>query len=104
MTDKQKKLYKLSEAAVIDLSDIYDYTISEIGKNQADSYLTGIEEKILMLLNQQTTGRNRDEIRKDLKSINFSKHVIFYSFTKGTILIVRILHIRRDIPKQFDNK
>jgi len=103
MAEKQKKLYELSEAAAEDISEIYDYTLYEFGENQAISYLTDLEKKFLSLTNQSISGRNRDKIRKDLKSINFKKHVIFYRIIKGTLRIVRVLHERRDIPRQFDN-
>lgn len=104
MAGKQKKLYELSEAAAEDISDIYDYTIFEFGENQVVSYLTGLEQKFLSLADQSLSGRNRDEIKKDLKSVNFKKYVIFYRIIRGKLRIVRVLHERCDIPRQFENE
>ncbi len=41
------KRYELSAVAEEDLGNIYDYTLSEFGENQAVKYLNGLEQTFL---------------------------------------------------------
>ena len=93
------KRYELSAVAEEDLGNIYDYTLSEFGENQAVKYLNGLEQTFLTLIDQPELGRKRDEISVDLRSLAYEKHVIFYGIMRESILIVRVLHGSRDIPK-----
>ena len=91
--------YVLSTVAEEDIGAIYDYTLSEFGENQAVKYLTGLEQKYLTLIDQPKLGRKREEIRSELRSLVYEKHVIFYRIMKESIRIIRVLHGSRDLPK-----
>lgn len=99
----REKQYELSEAASTDISNIYDYTVLEFGEKQAFLSLSGLEVKILDLVKEPSLVRGRDEIKKGLKNYRFDKHVIFYRQVKGKLRIVRVLHVRQDIARQFKN-
>ncbi len=94
--------YELSRAADRDIEDIYDYTCAQFGAHQAVNYLTEMQVAFIALSRQPGMGRARDEIRKGLRSMSYESHVIFYRKIRGGIRIVRILHGRRDMPRQFD--
>ena len=89
--------YELSQAADIDLDDIYDYTSREFGDAQAEKYLTSFDAIFQNLCVHTTLGRKRDDVRKGLKSISNESHTVFYRVLKDRIRIVRVLHGSRDV-------
>ncbi len=93
--------YELSSEADQDISDIFDYTEVEFGLDQAVSYVTALDECFCQLVENPELGRERDEIREELRSISSGSHVVFYRIFKDRICIVRILHGSRDLPKHF---
>ncbi len=95
------KLYELSLEADQDISDIFDYTESEFGLDQAVTYVSVFDECFTSLLDNPELGRSRDEVCMNLRSLNYETHVVFYRILKEHIRIVRILHGSRDIPKNF---
>ena len=96
-----KEFYILSEIADEDLEDIFDYTMDEFGFEQAEKYLTEIEEVFQSLLINQELGKKRNEIKEGLYSFPKDNHIIFYRILDNHIRIVRVLHGSRDIPKYF---
>ena len=95
------KFYELSTEADQDISDIFDYTESEFGLDQAVAYVSAFDECFSQLLDNPKLGRERTEIRKALRSINHEAHVVFYRILSDRIRIVRILHGSRDLPRHF---
>lgn len=91
--------WQLSEPAVTDLEDIYDYTAENFGDEQAVDYLTALEVLFDNLSENPKLGRVRNEIRKGLRSIAKSNHVVFYRVQPDGIIIIRVLHSSRDIHK-----
>lgn len=90
--------FLLSKDADADLNEIFDYTEAEHGFNQAVKYLSDLDNLIEQLVKTPNLGKERKEIKKSIYSIVEQEHVIFYEIRKDYILIVRILHGRRDIP------
>ena len=90
--------YILSESADEDLDEIYDHTESEFGVAQAVSYLLGLERDFQRLVNDPYLGRDRSDIRADLRSIVSGSHIIFYRILSDHIWIVRVLHGNRYLP------
>lgn len=91
--------YKLSDIAERDVSEIYDYTDLEHGTSQAVKYLKGLDKAFSTLVEQPFIGKNRTEIREELRSFIYEKHTIFYRVMAEHIRIVRVLHSRCDLPK-----
>ena len=96
-----KESYVLSEIADEDLEDIFDYTTTEFGLEQAEKYLFEIEEVFQNLLINPELGKIRNEIKEGLYSFPKDNHIIFYRILENHIRIVRVLHGSRDIPKYF---
>lgn len=95
-----KPTYELSVEADIDLEDILEYSYTEFGFDQAENYLTELLEAFYQLSVNPELGRNRDEIKVDLRSFPINQHVVFYRILKENhIRIVRVLHGSRDMPK-----
>ncbi|MCF6354806.1 MAG: type II toxin-antitoxin system RelE/ParE family toxin [Candidatus Polarisedimenticolaceae bacterium] len=93
--------YELSSEADQDISDIFDYTEAEFGLDQAVSYINALDECFAQLIENPELGRERSEIRDELRSITSGSHIVFYRILNGRIRIVRILHGSRDLPKYF---
>ena len=93
------KNYELTKEADADLEDIFDYTEKSQSRNQAIVYLSNIEDLFFQLCKQPNLGRTRKEIKEGIFSIAFQKHIIFYKIIENKLLIIRVLHERRDMPK-----
>lgn len=91
--------YELSEPADQDLEEIFDYTASEFGLEQAIDYLSGLEAVFDQLISNPELGRSRNEIMFELRSIAKASHVVFYRVLEDHIKIVRVLHGNRDVPR-----
>ncbi len=91
--------YKLTQEADNDLDQIFDYTEIEFGFDQAVRYLTEMRMLFDKLVVTPQLGRTRIELKPHLFSITHKKHIIFYSIEPDRILIIRILHSSRDLPK-----
>ena len=93
--------FEISEEAARDLEEIFDYTAEEFGLDQAVSYVSSFDEQFAYLAGCPKIGRERNEIKKGLRSIPKENHILFYRIIKNTVRIVRILHGSRDLPKHF---
>lgn len=91
--------YHLTNKAVEDLTNIWEYTVDAWSERQADDYynmLIASYQKITE--NPQLFGLKYEEIAEGLYGYRANKHIIFYRIlTGGDILIIRILHQRMDL-------
>ncbi|TNF23835.1 MAG: type II toxin-antitoxin system RelE/ParE family toxin [Bacteroidetes bacterium] len=93
--------FELSLPAQNDLEDIFEYSESEFGTDQAINYLLGLDLLFNKLVEAPEIGRERNEIKRGLRSIVEAEHIIFYRIMADRIRIIRILHGSRDLPKFF---
>lgn len=91
--------YELSQEADKDLEDIFDYTVEKFGLDQAIAYVNSFDAIFDSLSSNPQLGRERNEIRPELRSIVKESHIIFYRIMKNSIRIIRILHASRDVVK-----
>jgi len=91
----------LSQKADDDIDTIFDYTKIEFGLNQAIKYVTLFNTVFKQLIKHPNLGKERNEIKKGVLSLSVRKHIVFYSIHTNSIRIIRVLHGRCDIPKQF---
>lgn len=96
--------YVLSIEADADLEEIFDYTNLHFGEKQAVAYLMDLEAVFNQLILEPEIGRKRKEIKEGLFSITQQKHVIFYRILEDCIRVVRVLHGRKDLPRNFKNE
>lgn len=94
--------YELSQEADQDLSDIFDYTDTQFGFEQATHYLNDIDALLAQLVAHPEPARERTDIRAELRSITCNSHVIFYRILKDHIRVIRVLHGSRDMPRHFE--
>lgn len=97
----KKGHFEISLPADEDLEEIFIYTEEEFGTNQAVMYLTELEDAFEQLVGNPELGRERNEIKKGLRSLPAGSHIVFYRILSDRIRIVRVLHGSRDLPRHF---
>jgi len=85
---------KLSRAAKRDLLEIGRYTVEQWGVEQADRYLTQLDDRLRLLAREPTSGRSCDEIKAGYRRYHQGRHVVFYRVVRAQVQIIRILHER----------
>jgi toxin ParE1/3/4 len=90
----------LSKQAEVDLDDIWFY-VAQDSLRHADHLITEIRDKCELLAVSPGLGRQRDELRRSLRSFPWGEYVIFYRFSTEGIEVVRILHGHRDMETIF---
>ncbi len=100
MLSKKGRL-EISLPADEDLEEIFIYTEEEFGSDQAVNYLIEFEEVFAQLVGNPELGRERNEIKKGLRSLPTGSHVVFYRILSDHIRVVRVLHGSRDLPRHF---
>ena len=97
----KKAMFKFTNNALKDLSDIWNYTVLTWSERQADNYYKLIISECTAISKNPQIGKAYPEIHPDLKGKISSKHIIFFrQLDNQTVEITRILHERMD----FKNK
>ncbi|MGV7105218.1 type II toxin-antitoxin system RelE/ParE family toxin [Flavobacterium sp. U410] len=90
--------FNLTNKAVEDLTNIWNYTFEEWSENQADTYYFLLLEMCQDLADNPTIGKSYKDIGIEIFGFKAHRHIIFYEIkSKNEIEIVRILHGRMDI-------
>ena len=92
--------YVISKKAVVDLEEIWYYTVENWSVAQADRYYSLIIDEISYICKNVNTGKSMDHIRKGYLASKIKSHLIFYRVINDTVEIIRILHERMDIDSQ----
>jgi toxin ParE1/3/4 len=95
---------RLAEKAVEDLRTIWLYVATEsTSKEAADSLVERISDRLFLLSKHPYLGRSRsDELGLGVRSLNHGEYLIAYVVDKSEVLVLRIVHGRRDLPTLFD--
>ena len=93
--------YHLTNEAVRDLSDIWVYTVETWSEEQADRYYEMLLNTCSNTAINPQSGRNYDEVSKELFGVRANRHIIFYRIiTPSQIEITRILHEQMDLKNR----
>lgn len=95
--------FNLSNKAVEDLADIWNYTYDEWSEKQADIYYEYLLNTCQELANEPKLGKKYSEIQSNLLGYLASRHIIFYqTISKIEIEIIRILHGSMDLKNRME--
>ena len=94
--------YKISEEALFDLNDIWEYTFHKWSKEQADRYFNLIFDEIDYISENPESGLSCEHIRKNYRASKIKSHLIFYRAENNNIEIIRILHQSMDLKKRLE--
>lgn len=93
--------FVLSNRAVNDLAEIWEYTFETWSEKQADRYYTEILHKCSTLSKDPEIGKEYLDIVEGLRGARIHKHIIFYLLLDDNeIRIERILHEQMDLSER----
>ena len=93
--------YFLTNKAITDLSEIWDYTFETQSEKQADNYYYDLLEDCKALSENQELGRIYNEISDEILGYKSGQHIIFYrKISKNEIEITRFSHARMDLKNR----
>ena len=97
--------FELTNKAVEDLEDIWNYTYENWSEHQADIYYQLLIESFKEIARTPGIGKNYQEIAENLKGFKVGRHIVFFHEKEGRkIEIIRILHERMDIKNRIIEK
>ena len=86
-----------------DLIDIWLYIAVE-NPGAADRLLDRIELRTQLLATQPFSGVARDDLGSDLREVVIGNYIVFYRLEEDGIVVLRVLHGKRDLTaKEFDD-
>lgn len=92
----------ISEAALIDLENIWLYTYNNWSKDQADRYYDLLIAECKYISKNFNQGINKDHIFKGYLAVQVKSHLIFYKLNdSGIVEVIRILHQMMDVKNKF---
>jgi toxin ParE1/3/4 len=77
---------RLSRKAEEDLEAIFDYTVDQWGRNQANVYVNELENACRLIANQASLGIACELLAPGLRRYTQGSHVIFYRSEKDGIV------------------
>ena len=93
--------YILTNKAVEDLSNIWNYTFEVWSETQADRYYYMLLDSWQEIADEKVRGKSYPEVVQDVLGIKVGMHIIFYRKSKGNrVEIARILHSRMDLKNR----
>ena len=97
--------YKLTNKAVDDLTQIWNYTFDKWSESQADKYYHLIIDYCEEIANNPDLGKNYSGIMEDLFRYKAGRHIIFYrKIDENELEITRILHEQMDLKNRIKDK
>ena len=97
--------YRLTQKAVADLADIWNYTYDKWSENQADKYYQLLIDTFDQIADNPELGEDYSIVIEDLSGFRAGRHIIFYRNVEGDkIEVVRILHEQIDLGNRLLDK
>jgi len=88
----------LTRQAEADLLEIWSY-VADDNPAAADDLLDDVDATCTRLADAPHSGRLREELAPNLRSLPVGNYVIFYRPEVDGIVVIRILHGARDLPE-----
>ena len=93
--------YYLTNKAVEDLTNIWNYTFEKWSEKQADKYYEMLINNCQEIAVNPELGKNYDGIAATLYGIRTNRHIIYYrKISENEVEITRILHESMDLKKR----
>jgi toxin ParE1/3/4 len=90
--------FYLTNKAVEDLGEIWNYTVETWSENQAEIYYSLLIDSCQELAIKPNQGKSYEVVEKNVLGFKTGQHVIFYRIvTEKEIEVVRILHGMMDM-------
>ena len=89
--------FQLSELAKIDIDDTRAYTIETWGRDQWLRYYRRLINGFERIAAAPAAGRDRSGFLPGMQSVAVERHVVFYRANGPDVVILRVVHQRRDL-------
>ena len=90
---------RLTDPAQSDLDEIFAYTVETWGETRANAYLARIGEAIRRAADNPKHGPLKAISNLAFRVVKAERHLVFYREESTGILVIRILHERRDVSR-----
>jgi toxin ParE1/3/4 len=95
--------YTLTNKAVADLSEIWNYTVITWSENQADKYYFMLIDACQEVADGKIAGKSYPEINPEILGFRIGQHIVFYrKISAAEIEITRILHFQMDLKNRIN--
>lgn len=96
--------YQLTNIAVQDLSEIWEYTVNTWSEKQADKYYFMLLDTCQEIAEGKVAGKNYPEVSNEIFGFRAGQHILFYrKLTANKIEIARILHAQMDLRNKIQD-
>jgi len=97
--------YKLTNKAVDDLTQIWNYTFNKWSESQADKYYHMLIDYFNEVACNPDLGKNYSAVIENLLGFRAGRHIIFYRrIEENEVEITRILHEQLDLKNRIKEK
>mgnify|MGYP001793304977 CR=1 FL=1 len=97
--------YRLTNKAVDDLTQIWNYTFDRWSESQADKYYQMLIDNFNEVASNPDLGNNYSVVTENLLGFRAGRHIIFYRrIEENEIEIIRILHEQMDLKNRIKEK
>ncbi|MEN9742698.1 MAG: hypothetical protein RLZZ65_503 [Bacteroidota bacterium] len=90
-----------SQKALLDLKEIYIYSMAQWSVPQAEKYYFEVIETCRKIEVFPTIGKLYSNVFSQPRGFKVQKHIIYYKIEKGKIKVIRILHESQDLKRVF---
>ena len=95
--------YELTNKAIDDLTEIWEYTEDKWSEQQANRYFKSLITTCKKIANNPDIGKEYAEIKRNLLGLKSGKHIIFYHLvSENTIEVIRIIHEQMDLKNRMN--
>jgi toxin ParE1/3/4 len=93
--------FHLTNKAVSDLSQIWNYSCKNWSERQADNYYNQLLKACEKISRNPDFGKKYIKVIPDLYGLHVNRHIIFYRrLNSDTIEVTRILHEKMDLKNR----
>jgi len=97
--------YRLTNKAVDDLTEIWNYATKKWSESQADKYYQLLVDNFNEISKNPDLGKTYSGVIKNLLGLRTGRHIIFYRKTENNeVEITRILHEQMDLKSRTKEK
>ena len=94
-------MYRLSETAIADMGEAYEY-VARDNEAAAENLLLEFQKRFQFLAAFPAAGRERNNLMRGVRSYPVGNYVLFYRQVDDGVEILRVFHGARDIEGLFD--
>jgi len=96
--------YRLTSGAESDIREILDYTLHRWGDEQAEKYISQLEQCLDDLVSGRRSGRNFSAELPELQVLHCEHHYVFHLRQADVLAVVAILHESMDLVSRLTER